>query len=64
MSVNPAALSKVNWTQVVAVIASILVIFGIDLPVDQQLSIVAAIQAVQAVATIIFRTWFTAKPAE
>lgn len=57
-----AWLSKINWTQAVAVGASALVMATggkVDIPLEQQLQIVAAIQAAQGVATWIFKTWFT-----
>lgn len=57
-----AWLSKINWTQAVAIGASVLVIATggkIDIPLEQQLQIVGAIQAAQGVATWIFKTWFT-----
>lgn len=54
-----AWLSKINWTQAVAVIASLLVIAGIDLPAETQAHIVVGIQALQAVITSIIKTWFT-----
>lgn len=57
---NPPVKSKINWTQAVSFIASMLVIFGINLPPETQVAVVALIQAAQSVATWIFRTWFTA----
>lgn len=57
--VKSAWLSKINWTQAVGVLASILVVFGVDLPADTQLSIVAGIQGAQAAVTWILRTFFT-----
>lgn len=51
--------SKINWTQLIAVMASVLVLFGISIPAETQLQIVVGIQAAQAIATWIIRTWFT-----
>ena len=54
--------SKINWTQAVGIFASVLVMVSggrYDMPVDVQLQVVAVIQAVQAVATWVMRTWFT-----
>lgn len=59
--INSPALSKINWTSVLAALASIGVIFGIDFPVEQQLAIVAGIQATQSVLTVVFRTFMTEK---
>lgn len=52
--------SKINWTQAVAMGASVAVIFGVDVPPEQQVAIVAVIQGVQSVATWVLRTWFNA----
>jgi hypothetical protein len=60
---NPAILSKINWTQVVGFVAMALTLFGFNLEPDDQVKIVAGIGAIQSVATIIFRTFFTGKPA-
>jgi uncharacterized membrane protein len=54
-----AWLSKINWTQLVSVAASLLVVFGLSIPAEQQAEIVALIQAIQGLATWIMRTWFT-----
>ena len=57
-----AWLSKINWTQAVGIGASVLVLVTggtVDIPVQTQAEIVLAIQAVQSIATWIFKTWFT-----
>jgi len=59
MELKSTFLSKINWTQLLAVVAMLLTTFGIDLPADVQASIVAAIVAIQAVVTWVLRTWFT-----
>jgi uncharacterized membrane protein len=61
MNINTPFASKINWVAILSAVASVGVIFGIDIPVEQQLSIVAGIQAVQSVATVVFRTFMTAK---
>ena len=48
---NPAAFSKINWTQAVAFIAMLLTLFGIDMPDNVKLETVALIQAAQTVLT-------------
>lgn len=55
---SPAA-SAINWTQIIAIIASVLVLFGINIPLDTQLAFVALIQAAQSVLTFVLRTWFS-----
>jgi len=59
VDVKSAWLSKINWTQTVGVLASILVVFGIDIPVQTQLAIVGGIQGVVALATWALKTFGT-----
>lgn len=59
VAIKSAWWSKVNWTQVVAMAATLGVLFGLELPAEQQAKIVATIQAVSGFATVILRTWFT-----
>ena len=61
METKSSFLSKINWTQIVAFLAMILTVFGIDLPEDQKVAIVAVIQGIQSVLTWALRTWFTTK---
>lgn len=62
MTINPAAFSKINWTQVVGAVAMLASIFGLDVPADQQVAIVGGIGVATQVLTVILRTFFTAKP--
>lgn len=60
--VKSAWTSKINWTQLVGLGASLLVLTTsgkINIPIDQQLAIVAAIQAAQSVVTWAMKTYFT-----
>lgn len=62
VDVQSAWASKINWTQAIGIAASVLAVVSgnrYSLPPETQLQIVAAIQAVQAVATWIMRTWFS-----
>lgn len=59
VAVKSAWWSKVNWTQVIAIVASLGVFFGLHLSPEDQAKIVVTINAVSGVATIILRTWFT-----
>jgi hypothetical protein len=62
VDIKSAWLSKINWTQAIGIGASALVFVTggkINIPADVQLQIVAAIQAAQAVATWVIKTWFT-----
>lgn len=54
--------SKINWTQVVGIGASALVLLTggkVNIPVDVQAEIVVGIQAVQGIVTFVLKTWFT-----
>ena len=59
VAIKSAWWSKVNWTQAVAMLASVGVFFGLDLPPEQQAKIAVSIQALSGLLTIILRTWFT-----
>lgn len=58
VEIKSAWFSKINWTQAVAMAASVGVIFGVDLDAKTQLALVGMIQSGQTVATWLFRTWF------
>ena len=62
MNINPSALSKINWTQIVSMAAMLATVFGLDITPEMQVQILAGITAIGTVATFIFRTFFTAKP--
>ena len=54
--------SKINWTQVIGFLCTVLALVlghGFEVSANVQLVIVAAIQAVQAAATVILKTYFT-----
>ena len=57
-----AWLSKINWTQAVAVSASILTFATggkVGIPLEQQVAIVTLITTAQGLATWVIKTWFT-----
>lgn len=54
-----AWLSKINWTQLISVLASLLVVFGVNIPPELQAHLAAAITALTALVTIVMKTWFT-----
>jgi hypothetical protein len=56
--VKSTFLSKINWTQIIALAASALAVFGIPLSADQQVTIVGSIQIIQVVVTLILKTYF------
>ncbi len=58
---NPAALSKINWTNGLAFVATLGAVFGLDITPEQQLQAVATIGIVSQVASVIFRTFMTVK---
>lgn len=51
--------SKVNWTQVVGLVASGAAIIGLPVDAATLLTIVAGIQAIVSVVTIVIKTFFT-----
>jgi hypothetical protein len=57
--VRSAWLSKINWAQLISLIAMLLTLFGIDFPKDVQLEIISMITGVNVVGTWVLRTWFT-----
>ena len=62
VDVKSAWASKINWTQAVGITASVIAVISgnkYQIPVETQLSLVAAIQGIQAVATFVMKTWFT-----
>ena len=59
VAVKSAWWSKVNWTQAIAMAASVGVFFGLNLSPEEQAKIVVTINAVSGLATIVLRTWFT-----
>ena len=59
VEVKSAFLSKINWTQLISVLASLLVVFGVDFPPELQAHIAAAITAISAIVTVVMKTWFT-----
>jgi hypothetical protein len=57
--VKSAVKSKINWTQAVGVLTSVLVLFGLDLDLQTQAELVAGIQGIVAVVTWIQKTFYT-----
>ena len=57
-----AWLSKINWTQAVAIGSSLLVLTTggkVDIPIEQQAQIVVGITVVQGLVTWALKTFFT-----
>lgn len=65
VEVKSAWFSKINWTQAVSLLATLLAIKGIDLDPTTRVAIVAAIQSITVIITWVLRTWFnsTVSPA-
>lgn len=57
VGVKSAWLSTINWTQAIGVLASILVVFGINLDAHTQVALIGAIQGVAAVVTWLLKTF-------
>ena len=62
MFINPAMLSKINWTQVIAAFATLAAVFGLNLSPETQVTVVAMIGLATQFLTVVLRTFFTAKP--
>ena len=62
MYLNPALLSKINWTQVIAAFATIAAVFGFNLSPETQVTVVSMIALATQFLTVVLRTFFTAKP--
>ena len=58
---KPAWESKINWTQIISVLAMGLTMFGVDLEPELQERLAVALSSIVAATTIIWRTWFTSK---
>jgi small-conductance mechanosensitive channel len=59
VDVKSAWASKINWTQAVVLLMTVLAFFGIDVPEDVRSSLMAAITAVGVVITWLLRTFFS-----
>lgn len=57
--VKSAWLSKINWTQGVALVAALGTFFGFDLDAQTQASVLAGIVGAQAAITWALKTFFT-----
>ena len=59
VAVKSAWWSKINWTQFVSLAGSVLVFFGLDISEEHKAAIIAILNGLSSVLTIILRTWFT-----
>lgn len=59
VNVKPATESKINWTQIAGIVASVAAYFGLNLDANQLVEVILGIQAAVAVLTVIFKTFFT-----
>ena len=57
--VKPAAASKINWTQLAGLAASVAAYFGLNLDPTTLVQVVLGIQAGQSLLTMILKTFFT-----
>lgn len=56
-----AWLSKINWTQILTVAFTLLAAFGVNIPEEMKVNLIAAVTAIGGLVTIVMRTWFTTK---
>ena len=59
VDVKSSWLSKINWTQAVGLLATLLALKGITMSPETQVQVVVGIQAVVAAVTWVFKTFFT-----
>jgi hypothetical protein len=59
VEVKSAWLSKINWAQILTVGFTLLAAFGVNLPEDMKVNLIAAVTAIGGLATIVMKTWFT-----
>lgn len=57
--VKSAWISKINITQAVALLATLLATFGVEMPEDVRVGIITAITAATTIVTWVLHTWFT-----
>lgn len=62
VTINPAAISKINWVNVLSCAAAVAAVFGLDLSPETQAKVVSGLAVVTPVVTVILRTFFTGKP--
>lgn len=60
VSTKSAWLSKINWSQVIAIVAMVGTTFNLfELTPDEQIKILSGIVAVQGAVTFVLKTFFT-----
>ncbi len=60
VNTSPATSSKINWTQIGGIVASIAAFFGLkDLDPTQIAAVIMGIQAAQSLVTIVIKTFFS-----
>jgi hypothetical protein len=61
---NPAALSKINWTNGLAFVVSACAVFGVMIPEDAQKAVLEFAALGTPLVTLVLRTFFTGKAPE
>jgi hypothetical protein len=59
IEIKSAKMSKINWTQLIAAVAMLLTMFGLDITPEHQAAAVVVIGLISQFATVIWKTWFT-----
>lgn len=52
-------LSKINWASVISVVFTMLAAFGLNIPDELKVQILAAVSAITGIVTVVLRTYFT-----
>lgn len=61
MRINPAALSKINWTNGLAFVASLAAVVGVAIPDEYREGVLQFLALATPLATMVLRSFFTAK---
>lgn len=61
MRINPAALSKINWTNAVAFVVAVAAVFDVAIPEDAQKGVLEFVALATPLATMLLRSFFTVK---
>lgn len=59
--INSPVASKINATALGSIVASLVVLVGLDIPADKQVALLTLVNLVGYPAIMVFRTWFTDK---
>lgn len=59
VEVKSAWLSKINWTQIIAAVSTLVTTNALGLDDATQVKVLAVTSIIHSVATVVLKTWFT-----